>query len=189
MRIVPQTKKNRMVFLPLLIFAGVLTIVPLVMASLVHGQDTPQITANLGFQNAVYPMEINVTSIQISTVGNHTTTIGLVAYNNLGIEPTYANAIASLQTLTLSVGYQYSTISGIQNGTFNVQPSVSLNLGPNQKTTFYVTISNFPEGSEGNVGLLITGGFTWQLTAQSQLTTVVNGSGQLSSYAQSVVFP
>jgi hypothetical protein len=179
--------RNASSFLPIAIIIGIVSMagIGLIALNAAGAQTSLPPTAVFNIQNLVYPMEINATSVQLSTIASQpAATIELVAYNNLGNEPTYANATVNLLSLTISLGYQYSTAGGIVRGSVNSQPSVNVTLGSDDTTVFSVVINNLAIPSGELTSLSVTGGYTWELQASSNVHVAIDGSGQINPLTQ-----
>jgi len=148
----------------------------------------PHLTAAIDFSRIVYPMEITVSDISLAeSNGQYTAKVTLVATNNLGLEPTYANAKVYLQNLILHVSYPGS--QGSEVNTVLLSPVVVLNS--NGTSTFMVSVGSLQLSvTKGtSVVLTVTGSYSYMLVATTSASTTIQarGTGLVPSFESSVV--
>lgn len=148
------------------------------------------LTVNDDLSNVVTPMEISVSGVTSNGTNPSSILVTMNGTNDIGSNANYANALASLQSLKLTVVYQYTSQAGsMTNESYTVTLSPSFSLLTNQHGSFAVQGGSLPSSATGRVAVQVSGWYTWTLNGTNPDGThrTLNGDGRLPEFDVVVV--
>lgn len=173
-----------------LIVGAMLAVVAVVAAATVAQTGQTMLVENDDLSNIVAPMEIHVAGVAAGGQSPSSISVTLNATNDIGSNANYANSVASLQSLELTVTYQYQSSGGTTvNGTYSVSPAPSFDMFANQHGSFVAKAGVLPSSVAGRVRVQISGWYTWTLSGTNVDGTsrTVNGAGRLLQFSAVVI--
>ena len=180
-----RSRRSRLELNPLVVSVAFTVAISLIIVAAASSTPPHDLVANSLLSNVVAPMDMKISGMSTGGPGQDSLVVTLSATNDIGLNRNYANAIVTLQSLNLSVSYQYRSSTGSTESNkiaVTVNPPFTMLTG--EQKALVITVAPLPVSAVGPVTVQVSGCYRWVLhtTNTDGSQTTGYGGGRLSQF-------